>query len=92
MKFFNESESQTQDLRFKVPPEGLVLMILRPEKLHRPQPILNPRILNPEARKLPRDHRGQRLSILPKLKSSFHELISNPRSSDLSISFLIQIT
>ena len=55
-------KSQTQDPYLKVPPE----------KIHRPQPDLNPRTLDLEASTLPRDHRGrpgEQSSMSPNVKS-----------------------
>ena len=59
--FFNEPvKSQTWDPQLKVRPGGLVFRIfLHPEKIHRPQPGLNPRTLDLEASTVPRDHRGR---------------------------------
>ena len=47
--FFNEPEISDSG----PPLGGLVRRILRPEKIHRPQPDLNPRTLDLEARTLP---------------------------------------
>ena len=50
----------TRDPQLKVPPpEDLCSRFLRVEKTHRPQPDLNPRILDLEANTLPRDHGGR---------------------------------
>ena len=56
--FLTSLKSQTQDPQLKFPPGGLVLRVSRPEKIHRPQPGLNPRTIDLEATTLPRDHRG----------------------------------
>ena len=54
----------TQTLRLGTPslkslPEDLCSGYLRPEKIYRPQPGLNPRTLDLEVSTLPRDHRGR---------------------------------
>ena len=45
-------------------PEDLCSGFLCPEKIHRPQPVLNPRTLDLEASTLPRDHRGRHWTML----------------------------
>ena len=44
-------------------PEDFCLGFLRPEKIHRPQPDLNPRTLDLEASRLPRDHPGRLANV-----------------------------
>ena len=61
--FLMSYKSQTRDPQLKVPPRGLVLRIFRPEKVHRPQPGLNPWTLDFEASTVPRDHRGRQILI-----------------------------
>ena len=60
IKFCSEAHlflgSRTPSL--KSLPEDLCSGFLLPEKIHRPQPGLNPRTLDPEASTLSRDHRG----------------------------------
>ena len=52
-------KSRTRDPQLKVSlPEDLCSGFLRPEKLHRPQPGLNPRTFDLKASTLPRDYRG----------------------------------
>ena len=58
VEFFNQI-SDSEPPAFKSLPEDLCCSgFLRPEKIHRSQPGLNPRTLDPEASTLPRDHRG----------------------------------
>ena len=52
-------KSQTRDPQIKVLPEDLCSGFLRPEKIHRTQPDLNPRTLDLETSTLSRDHRGR---------------------------------
>ena len=54
-------KSQFRDPSLKSLPEDLCSEFLRPEKIHQPQPGLNPRTLDLEAITLPRDHRGRLL-------------------------------
>ena len=53
---------QTRDPSLKSLQEDLCSEFLRPERIYRPQPDLNPRTLDLEASTLPRDHRGRHLS------------------------------
>ena len=52
-------KSQTRDPSLKSLPENFSSGFLCPEKIHRPQPRLNPRTLDLEASTLPGDHRGR---------------------------------
>ena len=56
LRFF---KSQTEDPSLKSLPEDLCSEFLRPEKIHQPQPGLNPPTLDLEASTLPQDHRGR---------------------------------
>ena len=56
-------------------PEDLGSEFLRPEKIHRPQPGLNPRTLDFEASTLPRDHRGRLGIPLPSVGCYAIELL-----------------
>ena len=57
-------KSQTRDPSLKSLPKDLCSVVLRPEKIHRPQPGLNPRILDLEENTSPRDHRGRLGSVV----------------------------
>ena len=48
-----------QILNFAQMPIFSGLMLFNEAEIHRPQPGLNPRTLDPEASTLPRDHRGE---------------------------------
>ena len=63
-------------------PEDLCSGFLRPEKIHRPQPDLNPRTLDLEGSTLSRDHRG-RLSLitLPLVENSLTKIELDKKSS-----------
>jgi hypothetical protein len=52
-------KSKTRDPSLKSLPEDLCSGFFRPEKIDRPQPDLNPRILDLEASTLTRDHWGR---------------------------------
>ena len=52
-------KSHSWDSRFKVPLEDLGSGLYRAEKIHLPQPDLNPRIMDLEASTVPRDHQGR---------------------------------
>ena len=58
-KIVKERENSTRDPSLKSLPEDLCSGFLCPEKIHRPQPGLNPRTLDLEVSTLPRDHRGR---------------------------------
>ena len=76
LRFFNEPEildSGPESL--KSLPEDLCSRFLRHEKIHRPQPDLNPRTLDLEASTLSRDHRGRH----PVPKVQFTQLRSQDR-------------
>ena len=59
---FTSLKSQTRVPQLKIP-EDLCWRFLHPEKIHRPQPGLNPRALDLEASIVPRDHRGRLTGI-----------------------------
>ena len=60
LSFFNEPEiSNSGPPSLKSLPEDLCSGFLRPKKHPRPQPDLNPRTLDFETSRLPRDHRGR---------------------------------
>ena len=50
------------------------LKSLSEEKIHRPQPGLNPRTLDLEASSLPRDHRGQLHGLKHDTLNSYREI------------------
>ena len=58
LRFFNEPEISDSGPPASLP-EDLCSGVSRPEKIHRPQPGLNPRILDFEASTVPQDHRGR---------------------------------
>ena len=62
LRFFNVSEIWLGSPSLKFLPEDLCSGFLHPEKIHRPQPGLNPRTLDLEAKTLPRNHRGRLLN------------------------------
>ena len=62
--FLTSLKSQTQDPRLKTLQEDLCSGFTRPEKIHRPQPDVNPRTSDLEASTLPRDHRDRLLFTL----------------------------
>ena len=60
MRFLTRLKSQTRDPQLKKSLlEDLCSGFLRSEKIHRPQPDLNPQTLDLEASTLPRVHRGR---------------------------------
>ena len=61
LRLFNEPEISDSG---PPAPGGLCSGFLRPEKIHRPPPDLNPRTLDLETSTLPRDHRGGLCSAL----------------------------
>ena len=78
LRFFNEPEvSDSGPLSLKSLSKNLCTGILRPEKIHRPQPDLNPQTLDLGTSTLPRDHRG-RLGDLYSWYSSSLQLILHP--------------
>ena len=62
LRLFNEPKISLGTPSIKSFPEDLCSRFLRPEKIHRLQPGLNTRTLDPEASMLLRDHRSRHIS------------------------------
>ena len=83
LRFFNEPEISDSGPSAQTLPEDLCSGFLRPEKIHRPQPGLNPRTLDLEASTLPRDHRGRLEASVWLLK------IWNGQEYDMMIAYML---